>query len=301
MARTPRLFVPGGTYHVYCRTARGERIFEDPEEAEAFLEVVASVKRRHGFRLLAWCLMGNHYHLVVRTGEIPLWRTMARIQCRTARAFNRPHGFLGRLWQSRYKARFVDENRYLLQLLAYVHLNPVTAGLTDDPIEHRWSGHAALVGRGRPVLVDVADALACFDTSWGGARRRYLAHVRAVAEERWWREGLRDLPWWSTATCDEEIVDVPSRAAAVDHLGTPQPETRRESIASLCKIVAIQLTVSEQEIRGPGRSPAVARARRRLTVLAVESHGHPVGAVAAFLGKHPGSVSRWLAESSNRL
>jgi len=74
MARKPRLFVPGATYHVYCRVARGEFVFDDPYEAEEFVERVREVRDADDWRILAWCLMGNHYHLVIKTGSIPcLW------------------------------------------------------------------------------------------------------------------------------------------------------------------------------------------------------------------------------------
>jgi len=85
MARSPRLFIPGAVYHVYCRTARGEMVFSDHTEATEFVDTIADVKRLHGFLVLAWCLLGNHYHPVVRTRDTPLWRSMARIQCRIAR------------------------------------------------------------------------------------------------------------------------------------------------------------------------------------------------------------------------
>jgi REP element-mobilizing transposase RayT len=182
MARSPRIFFPGAIYHVYCRTARGEMVFSDPLEAHAFVDTVADVKRLHGFLVLGWCLMSNHYHLVGQTRETPLWRSMARIQCRVARAFNRRYRLLGRLWQSRYKARLVQDDIYFRQLLAYVHLNPVAVGLTDDPAGHEWSGHAALIGRRDPRLVDVRAALRGFGESLRDARAAYLEQVRNVAK-----------------------------------------------------------------------------------------------------------------------
>ena len=81
MPRKPRLFVPGATYHVYCRVARGEFVFDEPFEADCFVETVRKVGGLHHWKVLAWCLMGNHYHLVVKTSSIPLWRTMQRLQC----------------------------------------------------------------------------------------------------------------------------------------------------------------------------------------------------------------------------
>ncbi len=115
MPRKPRLFVSGATYHVYCRVARGEFVFDDQHEAEEFVEVVRQVRDRDGWRVLAWCLMGNHYHLVIKTGDVPLWRSMLRLQSDVARGFNKRRRYLGRLWQSRYRARIVDSQDYFRQ------------------------------------------------------------------------------------------------------------------------------------------------------------------------------------------
>ncbi len=87
MPRKPCLFVPGAIYHVYCRVARGEFVFDDPQEAEEFVDVVRFVRDLDGWSLLAWCLMGNHYHLVTETASVPLWRSMARLQRRVARGY----------------------------------------------------------------------------------------------------------------------------------------------------------------------------------------------------------------------
>ena len=108
MPRKPRLFVPNAIYHVYCRTARGEYVFDDQIEADAFVEMVSEVRDLDGLSILAWCLLGNHYHLVLRTRAVPLWRSMARIQGKVARGHNRRRRCLGRLWQSRYKARVIE-------------------------------------------------------------------------------------------------------------------------------------------------------------------------------------------------
>ena len=108
MPRKPRLFVPGAIYHVYCRVARGEFVFGDLVEAEAFIETVRDVRDRDGLSIFAWTLMNNHYHLVIKTGSVPLWRSMARLQGKVAREHNRRRRYLGRLWQSRYKARIID-------------------------------------------------------------------------------------------------------------------------------------------------------------------------------------------------
>ena len=176
MPRHPRLFVPGATYHVYCRVARGEFVFDDPSEAEEFVEAARRVSDLDAVKVLAWCLMGNHYHLVIRTGSIPLWRTMLRLQATVAREFNHRRRFLGRLWQSRYRARIIDSTDYFRQVVSYVHLNPVVAGIVDDPVRYPNSGHREIVGYRPPRLVDVPFVLAGFEgESLSDARDSYCA------------------------------------------------------------------------------------------------------------------------------
>jgi REP element-mobilizing transposase RayT len=121
MPRRPRLFVPGAIYHVYCRVARGEFVFDEHDEAAEFIETLRKVRDLDGLTIFAWCLMGNHYHLVVKTRNVEVWRSMARIQARVSRDYNRRRGFFGRLWQGRYRARIIDTDEYYRQVLAYVH------------------------------------------------------------------------------------------------------------------------------------------------------------------------------------
>ena len=299
MARSPGIFFPGAIYHVYCRTARGEMVFSDPLEAHAFVDTVADVKRLHGFLVLVWCLMSNHYQLVIQTRGTPLWRSMARLQCRVARAFNHRHRLLGRLWQSRYKARLVRDDINFRQLLAYVHLNPVAAGLTDDPAGHDWSGHAALIGRRGPRLVDVRAALRGFGENPGDARAAYLEQVRNVAEMRWLNDDVRHLPWWQDVSNDERFIGDHDPVKGFDHQGNPvsQGPITEVDLVEACRLVCDAAGLTIDELRSRSRHVDVADARRTFAILAVEHLGYSVGDVAKLVAKHPGSVSRWLETS----
>lgn len=298
MARSPRIFIPGAVYHVYCRTARGEMVFSNQKEATEFVEIVADVKQLHGFDLLAWCLMGNHYHLVIRSHDIPLWRSMARIQCRIARGHNRRRRILGRLWQSRYKARIVQDEVYYLQLQPYVHLNPVSAGIVDDPAKYRWSGHAALIGKRSPELIDIVPALEPFGSSGNVARRAYMEQVRLVAEARWIKSGVRDLPWWEDVKNDEKFIEQSGTANARDFRGNTLPSpSRRDPLDETARRFCLETGVAYGDLIGRTRSPEIASARRSFVFFAVNHLGHSVAEVATVMKKHPGSVSRWLGAS----
>lgn len=296
MARSPRLFIPGAVYHVYCRTARGEMVFSDHTEATELVDTIAAVRRLHGFLIMAWCLMGNHYHVVVRTRDTPLWRSMARIQCRIARGHNRRRRVLGRLWQSRYKARVVRDENYYRQLLAYVHLNPVAAGLVEDPAAYRWSGHAALLGKRPPRLIDRREALVGFGETVMAARQAYLEQVRVVAEARWHEKGVRSLPWWEGVSNDDQLVELEVAGSAVDYRGETHAirSERMIGLENVATAVCKAADTTIEALRGRSRSIEVASARRAFAVLAVDYLDHRVAEVAAFLHKHPGSVSRWI-------
>ncbi len=109
MPRRPRVFAEGGIYHVYNRFARGAGLFADPEEAIEFLEILRKARDRDGLTVFAWAMMSNHYHLAVRAGPVPLSRTMGYVQARFGQRYNRLHRSSGPRWQSRYKARMVED------------------------------------------------------------------------------------------------------------------------------------------------------------------------------------------------
>ena len=113
MPRAGRVFLEGGIYHVYNRVTRGERVFSDDYEASTFVGLLREVKERDRLVVYAWCLMSNHYHSALRTGAIPLSRSMRSLQQRVTRGYNIRNRVFGPLWQGRYRAKLVEDQRYL--------------------------------------------------------------------------------------------------------------------------------------------------------------------------------------------
>lgn len=146
MARPLRLELAGGLYHVTSRGDRREDIYLDDADRLAWLEVFAQTCKRFNWVCHAWCLMDNHYHIVVETIEGNLAQGMRHLNGVYTQTFNRTHKRVGHVFQGRYKAIIVEKDGYLLELARYVVLNPLRAGMVKDIADWQWSSYAAMLG-----------------------------------------------------------------------------------------------------------------------------------------------------------
>lgn len=178
MARPLRLEFAGAVYHVTNRGDRREAIFFDDEDRNVFLRLLGREVEQQRWRLYAYCLMGNHYHLLVETPEPNLSRGMRRLNGVYTQTFNRRHGLVGHLFQGRYKGIVVDRDSYLLELCRYVVLNPVRAGLVETPDSWAWSSYCATAGAApAPAWLAVEEVLRVFHRTTSAARRAYARFV----------------------------------------------------------------------------------------------------------------------------
>lgn len=150
MSRPLRIEFPGALYHVTSRGDRREDIFVDDTDRARLLAVVAQGLSRFDAGLLAYCLMGNHYHFVMQTRQGNLSALMRHINGVYTQAFNRRHSKVGHLFQGRFKAILVDREAYLLEVCRYVELNPVRAGMVVAPGDWAWSSYRAHIGQAAP-------------------------------------------------------------------------------------------------------------------------------------------------------
>lgn len=149
MVRPLRIEFPGALYHVTARGNRRESIFVNDSDRVALLRILGDAMSRFDGRLLAFCLMGNHYHLVLRTHRANLSQTMRHVNGVYTQTFNHRHTKVGHVFQGRFKAILVDSDAYLLTVCRYVDLNPVRARLVDDPASWRWSSYRMHIGLDR--------------------------------------------------------------------------------------------------------------------------------------------------------
>ena len=202
MPRKPRVEYKGAVYHVMCRGDRQEAIFRDGTDRDLFLGTLWECSERTGWRIHAYVLMGNHYHLLLETPEPNLVAGMRWFQGTYTARFNARHRVCGHLFQGRYKALPVDtEDRgYFLQVSSYIHLNPVRArlvNLAQTPLEtYPWSSYPDYLRSGGqrrgPVAVDgVLGELGWADDRAG--RREYAAYVKGLRAEMLTERGRKDL------------------------------------------------------------------------------------------------------------
>jgi len=195
MARPLRIEFPGALYHVTSRGDRQETIYDDDEDRRTYLEILGDVVERFDWLCYAYCLMGNHYHLVIETLEGNLSKGMRHLNGVYTQVSNRRHRRVGHLFQGRYKAILIDKDSYWLEVSRYVVLNPVRAGMVEEPGDWPWSSYNVTVGaKSSPEWLQVDRLLAHFGQKRDIARKRYKEFVQeGIGRQSLWSELKRQI------------------------------------------------------------------------------------------------------------
>lgn len=176
---------PEGYYHVYNRGVRRLQIFAEDADRRLFMRMVARAARRFGVVGIAWCLVTNHYHLLLRAGGKALGKMLQEVEKTYARLFNQKIGFNGALFQGRFGATWIPDDEALAYVSRYIHGNALDEGAAVEL--YPWSSFGAYMGRGRvPDWMDLEPVL-----DWAGGPEAYLAYTRALPPKKK-REGLRE-------------------------------------------------------------------------------------------------------------
>ena len=178
MARPLRIEYPGATYHVTSRGNARQATYLDDEDRLRFLRLVQQVMDRFNWRCHAYCLMSNHYHLLIETAAPTLSRGMRHLNGVYTQTFNRRHQRVGHVFQGRFKAILVEREAYLLELARYVVLNPVRANMVPSAKDWPWSSYRVTAGLSEDTgLVSTDSLLAQFSHDSLKARSEYLQFV----------------------------------------------------------------------------------------------------------------------------
>jgi putative transposase len=177
MPRGPRIDVPGLTYHVISRGVKKLPIFLDDEDRQRFLRFMSQTRHEFPFRLHAYCLMTNHYHLLLQTLECSLSKTMQYFKKLYAIWFNRKYGHVGHVFQDRFHSIPIEEDTYFTTVSRYIHLNPVRAGIVLRPEDYAWSNYKRLISGEADPLVDPGFLLGYFGPNVAQQREKYRLFV----------------------------------------------------------------------------------------------------------------------------
>jgi putative transposase len=300
MPRQPRLDIPGLVFHIMGRGIEGRDIFRDDKDREGFLKRLANeVSKPGGPCLYAWALLPNHFHLLIRNGEGLLSPMMRRLMTGHAVSYNLRHKRQGHLFQNRYKSIVVEEEPYFLELVRYIHLNPVRAGILqnmEDLARYRYTGHSVLVGQREFQAQEANAVLERFASRRKAALHGYLKFVAAGFSQGRREEllggglirsgggtVLRDSE--ERELSDERILGGGSFVEAVLNRGDKGAEDRKRTVEDVLKEVAEKSGVNCEQILGTSRNREISRARRQFFLIANRKAGATVTMLARLTGR----------------
>jgi putative transposase len=279
MARPLRVLYPGAVYHVTARGNERRAIFEEDVDRHVFLEQLALAVERYGWVCHGYCLMGNHYHLLVETPRANLPTGMRHLNGCYAGSFNRRRGRAGHLLQGRYKAELVEKHEYLLALIRYLALNPLRTEppLSAEPEEYSWSSYRYALGlAARPSWLTVDWVLTQFGRDYVHARARLRAFVDAGRSEE------PPVPIGGIYLGSDDFVrTASSEMKAIPEIPREQWQPLRPKLEEIFAGV------------GAGTPDPVA--------IAYRTYGYTLREIAAHLGCHYATVSRRLRRSELRV
>ncbi len=178
MARKLRIWYKGAVYHVMCRGNNKRNIFMDSQDYMVFLAILHEAKIKFNFKILCYCLMTNHIHLHIKTSDEAIGKIMKKINMLYAIYFNQKYNLIGHLFQGRYRSELIDQDKYMLEISRYIHLNPVRANLVQTPEEYQWSSYKMYIGLRKETLIDTSLVLAYFNGK--NPRDTYKSFVERV-------------------------------------------------------------------------------------------------------------------------
>jgi REP element-mobilizing transposase RayT len=262
----------GVLYHVTARGNERRALFRDDVDRSEYLSRLANCRHKLGFQVLCYCLMTNHVHLAIRTGFESLSRIMARLHSGYAEWFNRRHNRVGHLFQGRYKAFLVRDDRHLYALIRYIHLNPVQARVTQRARDYSWSSDRFLRAGSGPDWLSIDSLLTLLSESRRSAIRAYVELVDGSPAE----------PANQSSIPDRICALAPVPAAAGTEL---DPVVRAISIERLLEIVAKDSGLTPGQLRGSRRGGEFAEARCRAAYLARQLFSIPLRRIALYLNR----------------
>lgn len=285
MTRKPRIHHPGAFYHVMLRGNNGQQIFFSDTDCCRLCLLIQQGTERFGYSVSGYCFMKNHVHLVLKMGEKHISHAIQHLAYRYSRYINRKEKRIGHLFQGRFKAILVDDSDYLLELIRYVHLNPVRANLVNRPEDYHWNGHRGYLGLENLVWLNTDDVLRKFDSHEITAKSLYVDFIRrGIGQETqsYLKYGSHEGRFLGT---DESFQKIISQNF---HLNSNTSYSLEELIEMVCNSLKIPLDV----VLSPRKQRACTTARGIIALLVKNASHLTLKAFADFVGQDSSSLSK---------
>lgn len=304
MPRVPRLDIEGCFYHVMARGIERRTIFHDDSDRKDFIARLSEIILPSETSLYAWALMSNHFHLFFQRRKVPLAQIMRRLMTGYAVAFNRRHHRTGHLFANRYKAVLCEKEPYFLELIRYVHLNPLRAGIVRTLEELRrypWSGHAVLMGERKASFQSDAEALENFGNDRDEARRNLENFMEGGIQEGDETANPKGRPfaevWKSNPHLDQRILgssifadEILKSTGKLD--AEEEVEEKKIDFDKVVDSVSAACGLKRRAIFSPSRERSVSRARALLCFLARDACNRSNADLQKLLGISSGAISQ---------
>ncbi len=264
MARKPRIHYAGAVYHVSIRGNAHQPIFFETSDYLRFLRFMGEGINKYRHQVHAYCLMPDHIHMAVQVGDIPLSRIMQNLSFRYTQWMNRRQDRVGHLFQGRYKAVLVDADSYLLELVRYIHLNPVRAGMVKSPEAYPWSSHLSYLGEKKLPWLRMDWVLSRFSSSGSQTGNEYREFVHSELAGGQKEEFHRGTKGERRVLGENPFIEEVFRRAQQERKKTP-------SMGDIIRRVCEHYGVEETELSAPGKSHRVSLVRGVIARLILES------------------------------
>ncbi|HFQ81919.1 MAG TPA: transposase [Desulfobacterales bacterium] len=282
MARKPRINIPGGIYHVMLRGNGGHDIFWQPQDQCRFLLLVQEGIARFDYRVHAFCLMTNHVHLIIQIGRYPLSKIVHNLSFRYTMFINKQKKQTGHLFQGRYKAFLIDADSYLLELVRYIHNNPVRANIVGAADAFPWSSHRAYSGYDELPWLTTMWVLGQFTETADSARQQYRNFIAKGAEEGYradFHKGMTDSRVIGDDSFLKTVISEREKAPVI---------SLQAIIETVCRSYGIQL----QDLQGQSRARMMSEARGIICWLAQRLASASISEVAILFKRDISTMSR---------
>ncbi len=289
MARKPRIHYPGAFYHVILRGNGGQKIFYSTADRTKFYLLLQEGIERFGHRIHCFCLMTNHIHLVVQVSAVPLSKIMQNITFRYTRHINARKKRIGHLFQGRYKSILIDADTYLLELVRYIHNNPLRAKITKTADQYKFSSHHAYLGKENLTWLTTDLVLGQFAEKKKRAIKLYHDFVLKGGDEDHRQEFYQGTAEGRILGDDHFCENVLAKAA--------EKYNRKLSLKDVIAAVCRTYNITNETIAAPGKSKPASEARAVAALLVQENDSLKLTALGDFLNRDLATLS----QAANRL